>query len=253
MRKMTLIAILAVVMAAGSVQAQKRPSEVRYEIYIAGHHSGFNTAKYTQSGDVLVVEGEAEIKFLTYDRHFKFRTEVDAKTYTPQYYSFEGMHNGKTWSGTCSVEGSRMEGEITSGDNVWPSSKQLEDDNFFFFENYVTSQQGLVVEAAAASEQPMFRTTLVLPSDYLPNKAGVSLATELEYRDTIKPIYCLRYILQMENADPVTFMWDPDRNIAVYVDYPGTRTEIFLASDFPDKPKVKYAPTEEELEALGKN
>jgi hypothetical protein len=249
---MTLLIALLATIGAGTAGAE-RPSEIKYLICVAGQYSGHNTSKIKESSGVLTIDTVTELAFLDFTLNFTSRTQVDAETMEPIYFSWEGEKGGVQWSGTVAFDdGDVAVGEVTMDGEIFPSSKTIEGLKFFF-ENYVTAHQMLIMDRIDNSDKTRLRAPLFMPSDYIVSKATIESATELEWQATNKPLYAKRFVWALENSDPFYAIYDPDRRIPVYLDYPATRTEVFLASDYPEKPVTKYALTEEERDAMGNN
>jgi len=242
---------VAAMLTGGAARAEDWPSgELRYVFYIAGQYSGENTVKITESSGVVKMETVCKVNFMDFNLDFTSSTEVASQTYAPLYYSFQGTRMNESWSGTTSLTGDSVVSDLEIKGDHFPNAKKVEGRKFFV-ENYVTGHHILILRAADRNQTQTMRFTAFMPSDGISTDMSVSSQTEIEFTETKKPVYCHTFVYNLPNAEPFAAYFDPDRGIPIYMNFPGTRTEVFLASDYSEHPKTRYELTEKEREAMG--
>lgn len=246
MRRITQISVAALALTAllcGQPLAGMFPESVTYRYYVNGTYRGKNDIEVTETDDAIVFEGTSEFELGAYSQKLETRTEVDKETFLVRYFSYEGAKVGKQIEGTVWVEGKKIKGTLIEDGNSFPSKKTVELTTVFF-QNYHMEHQIALANLLDKSGKPFVNFFTFFPSDFMFGSTLGVLQTEFEFETKNSKIICKLFSVAVERGETYYSYFDIDKHLPVYLDFPGSRTEVFLESEYGTDPETKYVEAE---------
>jgi len=212
-----------------------------YLFFAQGQNIGKSEIKLSRRGEIYVFDSTTKLQLGEEVLDLAHHTELDRASLRPRLYSYGGKRFGESFSGTVEFERDSAKADIeVSGlhsPTVLPFSPET-----VVFQNYVPEHLLVIAERLAASEKTFSRLAVLFPSDMMVTSAIASLETEMEM-PIQPPVVCSLYSLSLKNSPPFYLYYDREHKSLLYMDFPATKTEIFLQSAWGEHPKTKYART----------
>lgn len=242
MRKITLLLGLlglAAGLAARSPRAEVFPEELVYRYYVRGHYAGRCVIESVEKEETFSFNSKSEVQTAQLPQTLECYSEFDRETLAPRYYSYRGTKGGSAISGAMDFTPTLVKGTVEINDDAFPSKLDLKDQTILF-ENYVMEHQTIMLATLARSSEPFIRFSLFFPSDFTSASCVAMIESEVELPLRPKPTVCQKFSITIQSSDTFYGYFDPDRRLAVYMDYPASAVEIFLESAWGDNPPQKY-------------
>lgn len=243
MRKFALLSVTAAIAAllSGRAAADPIPEEYNYIIYVEGSRAGTCHVTARPTKDSWLLESAVKLDHGEYHLDLQCKSEFDKQKYTPIYFSYEGEKISNEVSGTVWVDGDSVVGDIVIDGNHFPSGKLLTSTTVFL-ENYAVEHQGMMLNVVDNAGGLYLRYDALMCSDFMTAPTVAVLESEVELPTRDRPRVCKKYQITMQNSTPYIAYLDLDDRIAVYMDFPGMSTEIFLEAAYGHDPGTKYQP-----------
>lgn len=226
-------------LAATPGSAVEYPKQVTYLIYVGQHEAGKSVITIEQTQDALIFHSDNTTQTADFKQILSCRTEIDRKTFRAKRFRYEGERAGQAIVGEVWVEGNVFIGDITVDGNSFPSRKQV-NGVAFFYQNFVIDNQIALLNGVVNADQGMLDFTAVFPSDFMFTGVTAFVESEIEFKTPNGPRICARVQFTMANSAPFWGYLDLDTGLPVYMDYPGSTTEVFLVDAYGEKPSPKY-------------
>ncbi len=239
MSRLMMILFSVACLSFGVCASADLPSKATYLFYIQGGYAGKCDIHFGEDGDRIVFESVTTLTWDDYKLELNTRTEVEKETLRPVFYEYSGTKMDQKVSGTISVEGDSMSASNALGDIHFPSGTRMSGPTYFF-ENYVSDHQIVMAWAIDRADNPFFRFTTLLPSEFMPLAAVATLDSEIELPTNPAPVVCKKFAIMIKNSTPYYIYYDPKSKMPLYMDFPSALTEVFLESVYGEKPETKY-------------
>jgi hypothetical protein len=228
--------------AAAAASASELPSEFTYIIYVEGQQIGISKSKVTETADAFVIESHTEITSDPLMLEIDSRTVLDKTTLLPREFYYEGQKQVKKIDGSVVIE--ENQASCTTGEDVeqYAATRVSRHPQILILEEYVMAHE--VAIAAAFKKTGLTRAEfgLLYPSIAKMTTVTVIKSSELAFESETKEAYCEKIVVAVQGSSPFASYFDPERNLPLYIAFPGSFTEVFLDEFFDGKPVSRFRP-----------
>jgi hypothetical protein len=245
MRKISLLLFLGLIVVCGTAEAGRFPSRLVYLFYAHGQYVGRCVVEAEEKADVYEFKSSSEVRIGIFVQSMECFTEFNKETLAPKYYSYRGEKVGQKMSGVIEFTEETIKGDLEFNGAPIPS-EQATKGQIILYENYVMDHQTMMLATLAASGEPYVRFHTFSPSDFVQAQTVALVESEVELPLKPKPSVCTKWAISLQSADPYFGYFDPERQVAVYMDYPLSGVEIFLESAWGENPPTHYTPPPKE-------
>lgn len=239
MRKIALLLGFTATMAAVTARAEGFPKELVYRFYAGGQYLGKCEIKSGEKDGAYTFDSRSEMRNGEFYQNLECYSEFDKETLAPRYYSYHGTKAGAKVGGSLDFTPGQISGDIEVNGDSFPS-KLAVGDHIVLFENYVLEHQTILLATLARSSDPLMRFSIFFPSDFTPAPCVAMVESDVELPLRPKPTVCRKYSVTIQPSETFYGYFDPEQQVAVYMDYPRSSIEIFLESAWGDNPPLKY-------------
>lgn len=237
-------AVCIAISGPGVCGAEDFPPTATYLFFLNGERVGTSAVTFTTENDTHVFTSTSELEARDEKLSLSCRSEFDRATLRPLVFRFEGFHNRENRSGTITFGPDSVRAFLeTSGHAVATQIKWV--DGTAVFENFVPVHLAVLARRLAGSGNAFERFAMLFPSDMMLAQALATVDSEIELAAHPTPVVCRKYVVSLQNSGPLFLYVDTKRNLLVYIDFPATRTEVFLESVFGKRPSTRYKAPEE--------
>jgi len=244
-----LIACALVLLAGAALaHAGEFPGKATYLFYINGKYAGKSVIKTKVTAKSVVFESTSKLAWDEYAHDFACVTEVDKESLGPRRFTFDGVKMKKRFFGSIEVRKDSAFADFHL-DEAKYSSKSYIGPKAAFVEGYVPEHAMVLARILMGTEDPYFRFTTFLPSDFMTASTLALMESEAIVPAT-PPLACRKYSISPQNSGAYLMFVDPKTARLVYMAFPTSRTEVFLVEAFGEEPTPIFQPLED-LEAQG--